>query len=264
VTDHQASGNHDDGQEPTPDTRLVFVRHGHARAVDTGVVAGHRGCTGLSGLGRRQAEALRDRLVAAGFRADAAVTSVLPRAIETAEIVAPAVRADTDIRPGPSAGPSAEPGNIPHLCDLCERHPGEGDGLTWDDFVERYGAIDPIDDPDRPMSPGGESYRAFRSRVEQAVARLAERYAGRTVLVVSHGGVILATTLNLLGLGPRWFSHDLQNTSLTEWVRDRDGRWLLHRFNDAAHLETLGTPIAARTATAPLAPSGNDGGSLRP
>ena len=258
--DHQASGNHDDGQEPTPDTRLVFVRHGHARAVDTRVVAGHRGCTGLSDLGRRQAEALRDRLEIAGFRADAVVTSVLPRAIETAEIIAPAVRADAD----------ADAPSIPQLCELCERHPGEGDGLTWDSFVERYGAIDPLEEPDRPMSPGGESARVFRSRVEQAVARLAERYAGRTVLLVSHGGVILATTLNLLGLGPRWFSHDLQNTSLTEWVRDRDGRWLLHRFNDAAHLEALTatTPTPSATpsakATVPLAPSGNDGGSLRP
>jgi broad specificity phosphatase PhoE len=270
VTDHQASGHHDgqhdhdnhrdhadphendhdDRGETSPDTRLVIVRHGHARAVDTGVVAGHRGCTGLSDLGRRQAEALRDRLARAGFRADAVVTSVLPRAIETAEIVAPAVGVD--------------PGGVPHLCELCERHPGEGDGLTWDSFVERYGAIDPLEDPDHPMSPGGESARSFRARVEAAVARLAERYAGRTVLVVSHGGVILATTLSLLGLGPRWFARDLQNTSLTEWVRGSDGRWLLHRFNDAAHLEALTAKIATATPSAALAPSANDGGSLRP
>jgi broad specificity phosphatase PhoE len=259
VTDNQASGNH----EQTPETRLVFVRHGHARAADTRVVAGHRGCTGLSDLGRRQAEALRDRLSRAELRADAVVASVLPRAIETAEIVAPAVGVD--------------PGGVPQLCDLCERHPGEGDGLTWDSFVERYGAIDPLEEPDRPMSPGGESARSFRERVEPAIAQLAERYAGRTVLVVSHAGVILATTLSLLGLGPRWFAHDLHNTSLTEWVRGGDGRWLLHRFNDAAHLEPLRAATATPSATtpvtpattgatpsAPLSPSGNDGGSLRP
>jgi probable phosphoglycerate mutase len=258
VTDHRASHNdnhHDDKNDDNhhgdpdgrpPDTRLVIVRHGHARAVDAGVVAGHHGCTGLSDLGRRQAEALRDRLAAAGFRADAVVTSVLPRAIETAEIVGPAVGVE----------PTDE---APRLCELCERHPGEGDGLTWDSFVERYGTIDPLEQPDRPMSPGGESAREFRSRVEQAVDRLAERYAGRTVLVVSHAGVIQATTLALLGLGPRWFARDLHNTSLTEWVRGADGRWLLHRFNDAAHLEALNP-----TPPVPLAPSGNDGGSLRP
>jgi broad specificity phosphatase PhoE len=246
VTDHQAGGVPDQHQHRYhggalhSDTRLVIVRHGHARAADTGVVAGHRGCTGLSILGRRQAEALRDRLAASGFRADAVVTSVLPRAVETAEILAPAVGIDVAA--------------VPHLCELCERHPGEGDGLRWDAFVDRYGAVDPLDDPDRPLSPGGESPRVFRNRVEAAVARLAERYAGRTVLVVSHGGVILATTLALLGLRPRWFAHDLQNTSLTEWVRGGDGRWLLHRFNDAAHLEPLAVP---------LAPSQSGGGSLR-
>jgi hypothetical protein len=30
---------------------------------------------------------------------------------------------------------------------------------------------------------------------------------------------------------------EIANTSLTEWVRDDSGRWLLARFNDAAHLE---------------------------
>jgi hypothetical protein len=49
--------------------------------------------------------------------------------------------------------------------------------------------------------------------------------------------VILAVTLRLLGLGPRSFAHDLANTSLTEWVRPSSGPWLLHRFNDAAHLD---------------------------
>jgi probable phosphoglycerate mutase len=246
VTDDQASGpdnrhsDHRNSDNHHPDTRLVLVRHGHARAAETGVVAGHRGCTGLSALGRHQAEALRDRLAASGFRADGVVTSVLPRAIETAEAIAPAVGVEAD--------------HVPHLCDLCELHPGEGDGLTWDGFVERYGAVDPLADPDRPLSPRGESARSFEARVEAAVADLAERYAGRSVLVVSHGGVILAATLALLGLGPRWFARDLRNTSLTEWVRGGDGRWLLHRFNDAAHLEAM---------TAPLAPSPNDGGSLR-
>ena len=207
----------------TVETRLVLVRHGHARAVDDGVVAGHKGCTGLSAKGRRQAEALRDRLAETGFHADAVVTSVLPRAIETAEIVARATGVD--------------PATIPRACALCERHPGEGDGLTWDELVARYGAADPLESPDRPLSPGGESPRAFRARVEASIAAVADEHAGRTVLVVAHGGVILAATLSFLGLGPRWFAHDLANTSLTEWVRTSAGHWLLHRFNDTAHLE---------------------------
>lgn len=209
-----------------PETHLVLVRHGHAAAIDSGVVAGHRGCTGLSATGRRQAEALRDRFAAQGFRPDALVTSVLPRAIETAEILSP--------------GLGIDPARIPHDCELCERHPGEGDGLTWEKLVARYGRLDPVIDPDRPMSPGGESGRVFRHRVEVAVTRLVEAHDGRTVVAVVHAGVILATTLALLGLGPRHLAHELENASVTEWVRAADGHWLLHRFNDAAHLEPLG------------------------
>jgi probable phosphoglycerate mutase len=240
VTDHQASGPAEQdgpvGPLDPPDTRVVIVRHGHARAADAGVVGGHRGCTGLSELGRRQAEALRDRFVAGGFRPDALVTSVLPRAIETAEILA--------------TGLGVDPAAIPRMCGLCELHPGEGDGLTWHAFVERYGAVDPLRDPDRPLSPGGESARSFRRRVEASISDLADRHAGRTVLVVAHGGVILAATLALLGLGPRRFARDLANTSVTEWVRGADGLWLLRRFNDAAHLEAMESPTAVRPSAA--------------
>ena len=42
--------------------RLILVRHGDAFAGFDGVVAGRRGCTGLTPLGREQAMALRDHL----------------------------------------------------------------------------------------------------------------------------------------------------------------------------------------------------------
>jgi broad specificity phosphatase PhoE len=178
---------------------------------------------GLSELGRRQTEQLRDRLVATAFSVDAIVTSVLPRAVETADILAKGIGYPT--------------GGIPQFCDLCERHPGEGDGLSWDLFVERYGAFDPLTEPDRPLSPGGETYNAFLHRVASAVERLADDHRDETVLVVTHGGVILASILTQLRLQPSWVTTEIVNTSLTEWVRDETGRWLMSRFNDAAHLE---------------------------
>jgi probable phosphoglycerate mutase len=218
------------------DTRVVLVRHGHARAVELGVVAGHRGCVGLSATGRLQAEALRDRLAATDTRVDALVTSVLPRAIETAELVA--------------EGLGIDPAYIPHDCGLCERHPGVGDGLSWDELVDRYGPLDPVREPDRPMSPGGETGRAFRRRARASVEALADRHADGTVLAVTHGGVILAVTLAFLGVSPRSFAHELANTSVTEWVRTDDGRWLLHRFNDAAHLERHRVPATRQAPEA--------------
>ena len=43
-------------------TTLVLVRHGESQCGVDGVPGGHRGCTGLTDLGRDQAARLRDRL----------------------------------------------------------------------------------------------------------------------------------------------------------------------------------------------------------
>ena len=63
-------------------TRIVLVRHGEAQSHVEGVVGGRQGCSGLSDLGRRQAEALRDRLDRTGELGEVAAlyASTLPRA----------------------------------------------------------------------------------------------------------------------------------------------------------------------------------------
>ena len=105
-------------------TRIVLVRHGESRAQELGILGGHDGCTGLSDLGREQVGLLRDRLAATGELADATAlySSLMPRAIETAEILAPAL-GGLEVR---------------RECDFCEGHPGEADGLTWAELDERY------------------------------------------------------------------------------------------------------------------------------
>jgi probable phosphoglycerate mutase len=59
-------------------------------------------------------------------------------------------------------------------------------------------------------------------------------------VVVCHGGVIDAAFRTLLHL-PMAGAFELRtvNTSLTEVLRVRAGRWQLVRYNDAAHLEGL-------------------------
>ncbi|HVL02915.1 MAG TPA: phosphoglycerate mutase family protein, partial [Acidimicrobiales bacterium] len=71
-------------------TRLLLVRHGESQAQVDRVVGGPTGCTGLSDLGRRQVIALAERWQDAGFVADRLFSSTLPRAAETAELLAPA------------------------------------------------------------------------------------------------------------------------------------------------------------------------------
>jgi len=208
-------------------TRLVLVRHGEARAALDRVVAGERGCSGLSDLGRAQAGLLRDRLARTGeVVADVLASSTLPRAVETAEIIAPALVGSTGERP-----------EIVQDCDLCELHPGECDNLGWDDYGERYG-VDMRARPFEPMSPGGESLAQFNVRVGRALTALADEHEGRNVVVACHGGVVMGSMRCFLGL-PILPSAAVEllvtNTSLTEWERS-SGQWRLVRYNDAAHL----------------------------
>ena len=208
-------------------TRLVLIRHGEARAALDRVVAGERGCSGLSDLGRTQARLLRDRLARTGeLVADVLVSSTLPRAIETAEIIAPALSGTTGATP-----------EIIRDCDLCELHPGECDTLGWDEYAERYG-VDMLARPFEPMSPGGESLTEFNVRVGRALTALTDEQEGRSVVVACHGGVIMGSMRCFLGL-PVLPSPGVDflvtNTSITEWERCR-GTWRLMRYNDADHL----------------------------
>jgi len=73
-------------------TRLVLIRHGESVSTVERRIGGVRTCGGLSPLGRKQAEALATRLARTGeLRPDVLVASTIRRAVETAEIIAPAV-----------------------------------------------------------------------------------------------------------------------------------------------------------------------------
>jgi broad specificity phosphatase PhoE len=203
-------------------TTVVLVRHGQARAFTEQFIAGHDGCKGLSDLGRNQAEALRDRLARSNeVQPDVVGASVLPRAIETAEIALPGAAVVTD-------------------CDWCEQHVGAADGMTIDEFTRVYGGFNDAD-LDHPISPGGESARMFNVRVRRAVDALQARYRDQTVVLFTHGGFVAAATLYALG-GPGLYEPgapslgQAENTSMTVLVSDGGGRWSLGRYNDAAHL----------------------------
>jgi probable phosphoglycerate mutase len=211
-------------------TRLVLVRHGQAQSYVDGVVGGHRGCTGLSDLGRRQAAALRERLAANGDLRDttAVYTSTLPRAIETGEIVVPALG---DHR-------------LESSCELCELHvDDELDGRPFAEFEDDY-EWPPTSNPYLPWTAGAEPWAEFVLRVGRELDRLARDHAGGTIVVFCHGGVIGAALSVFAELPLRQpFRLHIENTSITEWRLEPDvrgvDRWTLARFNDAAHLEGL-------------------------
>jgi len=213
-------------------TRIVLVRHGESRAQELGILGGHTGCQGLSALGREQIGKLRDRLASSGELAGATAlySSVMPRAIETAEILAPAL-GDLDVQPE---------------CDFCEGHPGEADGLTWAELDERY----PVPagwNGNTKRAPGWETWFELGERVSGALEALVTRHAGETVVVACHGGVVVHAMFHYLSLDldPRvaeraWIAPD--NSSLTEF-RFAENPFekstlpvQLVRYNDHAHL----------------------------
>jgi hypothetical protein len=93
---------------------------------------------------------------------------------------------------------------------------------------------------------GGETYADLAVRLEQAVGQIAERYEAHvtdraTVLVVSHGAAIKAFVAKILGVTPagRRALGGLANASLSVVERDPRGRYVLHSWNDVAHLDGL-------------------------
>jgi probable phosphoglycerate mutase len=207
------------------DTRLVLIRHGESDAQVNGYLSGHDACQGLSDLGRAQATALRDRLLATGElgSVDAAYTSILRRAVETSEIVGPAL------------------GGLPvaQECAWCEIHAGEAEGLTWEQFREKYPEAWGTD-PFLRRAPGAETWAEFYVRAGARLRRIADDHPGERVVVVCHGGIIGASFVALGDLPIQRataLTHESTNSSITEW-RHTGEDWHLVRFNDSAHLAT--------------------------
>jgi probable phosphoglycerate mutase len=211
-------------------THLYLIRHGEAVVNVEPIIGGMRGDRGLTPRGVAQAERLRDRLAATGeIEADVLIASTFPRARQTAEIIAPAL-------------------NLPIIWDdeVQEMRPGEADGMTLDQFRERYGGPEFEQDPFRPLSPGGESWATFIFRCAEALERINRRYAGKRVVIVCHGGVIDNSFLYFFGVNPLPrpdIEFYTRNTSITHWEyfsrNNGPPRWRLRRYNDAAHLHDV-------------------------
>lgn len=217
------------GPAPTA-TRIVLVRHGEAVCNVSGVCGGPVGCEGLTDRGRAQVAVLAARLAETGELAGADVlySSVLPRAVETAGILAPALRAAGD---GSTVAPVQD-------CGFCELHCGEADGLDWGSFSARFGNPDWDTDPDRLIAPGGESWTGFVRRVSDALDQVADRHPGGLVVVACHAGVVEASLLAKLpvvgGLDGTRMKLRTEHASLTTWEVDA-GSWKLIGYNDGAH-----------------------------
>ena len=207
-------------------TRLVLIRHGESRATAERFLGGPRSCTGLTDFGRTQALALRDRLVSGyDVNATALYASNFPRAIETAQIVAPSL------------------GSMQVTIDAGwgEHDPGpDCDGMPFDDFIALHGMPQWDGPPDAVLFPGGETIAQFHTRVVATMKKTILLHEGKSIVVVCHGGVIDAVLRNTLQMHQTGnFELQTYNTSLTELLHVQGSKWRLVRYNDSSHLHGL-------------------------
>lgn len=153
-------------------TRIILIRHGQTQWNTQTRIQGHTDI-GLDDHGRWQARQLGRAL--AHEPLSAIYSSDLSRARDTAQALADAVGLSVAIDPG-----------------LRERGFGRFEGSTfaeieqqWPEAALRWRRRDADYGP-----PGGEVLQDFYERSVRAVHTIAERHAGHTVALVTHGGVL--------------------------------------------------------------------------
>jgi probable phosphoglycerate mutase len=155
-----------------PVTTLVLVRHGATELTASKRFSGGLASSnpGLTDEGRAQVREVGDWLSPIGDAVDVVVTSPVRRTRESAEILAERL----------GVGLVEEPG-------FAEMEFGTWDGMTFEEVREQrpdeieswLGSLD--------IAPGGgESFREVEKRVLDGLSRVLEKYAGQTVVVVSH------------------------------------------------------------------------------
>jgi len=218
-------------------TTIHLIRHGDAVPDPDAVIDPENGYDflPLSAKGRRQAAALAERLRATTPLV-AVYSSATLRAHETATAVADAfgltVRTEERVREIHLGTES-----VAHL-------PGEARAEAVRTRLAGFAAI-AVREGSWASVPGSEPTEDVRARVLAAVADITERHPYEHVALVSHAGTINAYFAAILGTG-RAFFFPTGNTSLST-VRIEDGRPLVVRLNDTAHLERRNAAVAATT-----------------
>ena len=212
---------------PIVPTAVYIIRHGayDHRPSPQGTEAS---CDfGLSDLGQQQVRALRERLVQSQeIEADVLFCSTLPRARQTAELIAPVL----------GVPPQA-------LAEFCEWESGS-EALGMDTFMAKFRALTPAERRHHRFHPGCETIAEFTTRVQDKLKELLALFEGKTLVLVVHGGVVEAAFSWFLGFGPGPFVGGFPaagHTSITLWRRSStQADWVQEFANDTHHLRSGG------------------------
>ncbi|MFG2596565.1 bifunctional RNase H/acid phosphatase [Streptomyces sp. NPDC048462] len=201
---------------------FLLLRHGETALTPQKRFSGSGGTDPeLSAAGREQAAHAADAFAARGTVQEI-VSSPLLRCRETAGAVAARLSLEVRIEEG-----------------LRETDFGAWEGLTFGEVRERHRAdLDAwLASAKAAPTGGGESFAEVARRVAAARDRLTARYAGRTVLVVTHVTPIKTLVRLALGAPPEsLFRMELSAASLSTVAYYADGNASLRLLNDTSHL----------------------------
>lgn len=200
-------------------SRLILLRHGETVWNRENRIQGHLDSP-LNATGIAQAEALAERLASETFAA--LYSSDLGRARETVERIA----ASTNHR-------------IIFDQNMRERSLGVLQTLTHAEAQARYPEIYARYRTFAAdyLIPGGESAQQFVARVVTTFSGIARQFPGKTVVAVTHGGVLDAMYRHVTGAplhGAR--TTLLLNASFNCFLRTAEGHWSLPVWGDVTHL----------------------------
>ena len=200
-------------------THFLIVRHAESAFNDQNRIQGHKD-SGLTRKGRRQARLLSRRLK--NFKIDKIYSSDLGRAYSTTLEIVRHTR-------------------LPITRDplLREIHLGAWEGMTPEEVDALYdkGYQKWLKKPSSIVIPKGELLKNFRKRVTERVQAIARTNRGKTVLIVTHGGVITALLTDWLkaDFDNLLINLQIDNTSLT-LVDETDKHARLRAINDSSHI----------------------------
>lgn len=196
-----------------------LVRHCQTVPQQAGLL--QRRDTTLSEAGRKQASVLAAYLCLID-RFVALYSSPLPRAMETAERIAEALKLETMV-----------------IEDLREIDFGQAGGLSLEEFRQHWPALASM--WDNPFNldfqwPGGESRKAFHIRSLRAIHTLVRAHQGERIIVVAHTGNLCGYLAHLfLDDAIRWREFPLRPASISRVVIGPDEARLL-LLDDMSHL----------------------------
>lgn len=203
-------------------TVCLLVRHGHVEGIAPPRFRG-RAHVSLTPLGRRQADALRDR-IAREWSPVAVYASSLDRCMDT----------------GASVG--APHGLVPQPMEsFLDIDYGQWQGLTheevharWPEAWARWRSM-----PQTAQIPGGETLQALAKRAVHALHEVLHRHRGETIVVVAHDSVNRVLLLHALDL-PLQRYRSIAQAPCTLNVLDHDGAsWRVRTLNETGHLLAL-------------------------